>query len=427
MKKGSVILRLFLVSGLIIVLLIPLVMIQSLIGEREFYREKAVNEVNRNWSGTQVFGGPVFTLESQQQEKNDQGRLVTLNKSKHILPDKLFITSRLIPEVRYKGIYEVVLYKASITASGTFYIDENGLESGNKGYFIFINLSDLRGIEDNIIFKWNGKEKEVTPGIKNPDVYKTGVTVNLDSVTTGVNNYEVQIKLKGSEELSFLPIGKSTIVTAESAWNTAGFFGDYLPSERSVSDNGFKATWKVNYFNRAYPQNWTGSSFNIMNGSFGVRLMMPVDEYQKSMRSAKYGILIILLTFVSFFMIELFSKKVIHPVQYLLVGLSLVIFYAVLVALSEYILFSYAYLAASVLVMLLIALYVKSIYSSGRIAVVVSLILMAFYSFIYILLQLEDLSLLLGTMALFIILAVVMYLTRRINWFEIFEGKKQEV
>jgi len=423
MKKESVILRLLLISGLVLGLLIPLVMVESLINERQNYRDDAVSEINRNWSAKQVLSGPVLTAESEQIIKNPKGDLVVSPKNSHYLPDEMKVNCSLSPEVRYKGIYQVVLYRASAVISGYFNIDKKNFDVSAKNILLSINVSDLRGIEDGISFKWNGKKQVIIPSTKNKDLFGSGLTVQVDSILPGRNNYEFTIMLKGSEDINFIPVGKSTIVSLKSIWNNPGFYGEYLPSERKISDNGFTAKWNVNYFNRTYPQSWEGAIFEVEKSAFGVKLRMPVDEYQKSMRSAKYGILIILLTFVTFFMIELFSKKIIHPVQYLLVGLSLVIFYAVLVSLSEYILFGYAYITASLLVIILIALYVRSIYNSLRIALIIASLLAGLYGFLFVLLQLQDFSLLLGTFALFLILATIMFITRKINWFEIFAGK----
>ncbi|MCW8805590.1 MAG: cell envelope integrity protein CreD, partial [Ignavibacteriaceae bacterium] len=157
--------------------------------------------------------------------------------------------------------------------------------------------------------------------------------------------------------------------------------------------------------------------------AFGVKLLVPVDEYQKTMRTSKYGLMIIVLTFLSFFMIEIFSKKVIHPIQYLLVGLALIIFYSILLAISEYILFQYSYLISSLLIIALIGFYAKSIYQSTQISIIITGMLMMFYGFMYVILQLQDYSLLIGNIALFTILAAIMFFTRKINWFDILSNK----
>jgi inner membrane protein len=231
------------------------------------------------------------------------------------------------------------------------------------------------------------------------------------------------LQLKGSENLEFIPIGKLTEVSMKSTWNNPSFFGEFLPYSREIKESGFNAEWRINHFNREYPQEWSSNKYNLYNSSFGVKLLIPVDEYQKTMRTSKYGIMIIILTFVSFFMIEIFSKKVLHPIQYLLVGLSLVIFYSILLSISEYILFQYSYIVASVLVVSIIEIYTSSIYSSKIFGMIISVCLILFYGFMYIILQLQDYSLLIGNIALFLVLAAIMYSTRKVNWYELFSNK----
>ena len=171
------------------------------------------------------------------------------------------------------------------------------------------------------------------------------------------------------ENLEFVPLGKFTEVNMKSSWNNPSFEGAFLPLSREITEDGFTAQWKVNYFNRSYPQEWEEKTYDPFPSAFGVKLLVPVDEYQKTMRTSKYGLMIIVLTFLSFFMIELFSKKVIHPIQYLLVGLALIIFYSILLAISEYILFQYSYLISSLLIIALIGFYAKSIYQSTQISI----------------------------------------------------------
>jgi inner membrane protein len=207
----------------------------------------------------------------------------------------------------------------------------------------------------------------------------------------------------------------------KSSWNNPSFEGAFLPLSREITEDGFTAQWKVNYFNRSYPQEWKEKTYDPFPSAFGVKLLVPVDEYQKTMRTSKYGLMIIVLTFLS--LIELFSKKVIHPIQYLLVGLALIIFYSILLAISEYILFQYSYLISSLLIIALIGFYAKSIYQSKQISFIVTGMLMMFYGFMYVILQLQDYSLLIGTIALFLILAAIMFFTRKINWFDVLSNK----
>jgi inner membrane protein len=243
-----------------------------------------------------------------------------------------------------------------------------------------------------------------------------------------VQNFEIDVELNGMENLDFIPLGKFTEVNVSSAWDNPGFAGAFLPTTREVTNDGFTAKWRINHFNRSYPQEWESKMYDPFPSAFGVRLLVPVDEYQKTMRTSKYGMMIIVITFLSFFLVELFSKKVIHPIQYLLVGLALLIFYSILLAISEYIFFQYSYIISSLLVITLIGFYVKSIYESKQIAAIITGMLFMFYGFMYVILQLQDYSLLLGNIALFIILAAIMFFTRKINWFDVLSNKaKKEI
>ncbi len=210
----------------------------------------------------------------------------------------------------------------------------------------------------------------------------------------------------------------------KSKWNNPSFVGKFLPSSREVTASGFNAKWNVNNFNRNYPQEWYNTKYDLYSSLFGVKLLIPVDEYQKTMRTSKYGIMIILLTFISFFMIEIFNKKMLHPIQYLLIGLALLIFYSILLSLSEYILFQYSYLIAAILVVSLISFYTSNVYTNFKLGLIIGTFLVVFYGFMYIILQMQDYSLLLGNIALFIILAAIMFATRKINWYEVLSSKK---
>jgi inner membrane protein len=426
MKRESVALRIILIAAIIIMLVIPLLMVQSLITDRQSYRQEAVNEISKSWAGEQSIAGPIITVSKKEDKIDSKGNKYFVIENDYFLPEKLKIDVSVVPEKRYKGIYEVMLYKSKIKMNGTLnlsklkekYADEKFYES-----YISFNISDLRGIQKDAELILDGKKYKLTPGLKD-NIFRNGFYADIDLNTQNLQqNFEIEIELNGMENLDFVPLGKFTEVNMKSSWNNPGFAGAFLPSAREITEDGFSAQWKVNYFNRSYPQEWENQTYDPFPSAFGVKLLVPVDEYQKTMRTSKYGIMIIVLTFLSFFMIELFSKKAIHPIQYLLVGLALIIFYSILLAISEYILFQYSYLISSLLIIILIALYVKSIYQSKQISFIVTGMLMMFYGFMYVILQLQDYSLLIGTIALFIILAAIMFFTRKINWFEIFSSK----
>ena len=426
MKKESVALRIILIASIIILLIIPLLMVQSLITDRQSYRQEAVNEISKSWAGVQTIAGPMITVSRKVEKADKKGNKYFVINNDYYLPETLKIDVEVAPEKRYKGIYEVMLYKSKVKMSGTINLSKLKEKFQDEKFdesYISFNISDLRGIQKDAELVLDGKKYKLTPGLKDK-VFHNGFYCDLDLSTQDLpKNFEIELELNGMENLDFVPLGKFTEVNMKSSWNNPSFEGAFLPSSREITEDGFTAQWKVNYFNRSYPQEWESKTYDPFTSAFGVKLLVPVDEYQKTMRTSKYGIMIIVLTFLSFFMIELFSKKVIHPIQYLLVGLALIIFYSILLAISEYILFQYSYLISSLLIIALIGFYAKSIYQSKQISFIVTGMLMMFYGFMYVILQLQDYSLLIGTIALFIILAAIMFFTRKINWFDVLSNK----
>jgi inner membrane protein len=430
MKKESVMIRVLFIFFIILGLLIPLFMIQSLIDEREVYRNSAVMEIEKSWASNQTLAGPIITAHYSKTAYNSNGEAYTASSSYYYLPDSLKITGDVSPETRYRGIYEAVVYSSKIRITGRFNLknlEANKVEGAEEQLHLSFNIDDLRGIRDKIILKINGEEVEVNPGLKTGSFLRNGFFAEFIP-KAGVTDYafELDLSLNGSEGLSFVPLGKYTELELKSNWTNPSFSGNFLPVARDVSEKGFTAKWQVNYFNRDYPQEWANRTYEIFPSAFSVKFLMPVDQYQQSMRASKYGLMIITLTFICFFLIEIFSGKTLHPIQYLLIGLSLVIFYALLVSLSEYILFQYAYLIAAVMVIALISFYVKSVFASSKLGAQITGLLIAAYGFMYVILQLQDYSLLLGNIALFTVLGIVMYLTRKVNWSEIFSRNSSE-
>lgn len=427
MRKESVTLRIILIAAIIFILLIPLFMIQSLIQERQKYRNEAVREVSKSWAGTQLVSGPVLSVVTLQENKNKDGKIFISKTQTNLLPDILNYDVELIPEKRHRGIYEVMFYRAKIKMNGLFNTTELNKIIADKKLnesFVSFNLSDLRGMQKDSHLKWNESDHNLIAGLLSHNVLTNGFH-SLVPITASNDQYKFEIELlvNGSDNLEFLPVGKTTNVKVKSSWNNPSFAGSFLPLTRNISDNGFTATWTVNSFNRPFPQQWNDNSYNILNSAFGVKLLIPVDQYQMAMRTSKYGLMIIVLTFLSFFMIELFGKLAIHPIQYLLIGLALVIFYSLLLALSEYISFNLSYLISSLLVISLISVYVKSVYKSFKIGSIIFAALIMFYGFMYTILLLQDYSLLIGNVALFVLLASVMFFTRKINWFDVLNPK----
>ena len=219
--------------------------------------------------------------------------------------------------------------------------------------------------------------------------------------------------LKGSSNINFIPVGKTTQVQMNGAWKSPGFIGSFTP-QYSSDDKGFSAKWEILHYNRNIPETWTDNELKSFGEtSFGVNLVDTLDQYQQNMRSAKYSLMFIALTFVVFFFVEILTGKKIHPIQYLLVGIALILFYSLLLSVSEQINFGKAYLLASIATIGLIAAYAQSIFKNRMHTTILASFLGILYIFLYVVLQLEDLALLFGSAGLFVILGVIMYFSRK--------------
>ncbi len=423
--RQSVGLRLFIIAGLSLVLLIPATLIILLINEREQRRDHAILEVSEKWGQSQIIAGPVLTIPYRRAVSSNDGKTVTtVMENAHFLPDQLQVTGELVPEIRHRGIYDVVLYQSDLQLTGTFTAPNFGELSIAPENILWqeavfaLGISDLKGIRETIVIKWNDVDHIANPGIESKDVLFSGISTKLavQPATPGYS-FSVGLKLNGSGELQFLPVGKETKVNIAAAWGNPSFVGSFLPVTREVRHDRFSAVWSVLHLNRNYPQQWLGPRQELLASAFGVKLLLPIDEYQKTTRSAKYAIMFIALTFLAFFMTEILNKKILHPIQYLLVGFALLVFYTLLLSISEYLHFNQAYLIASAAVVLLISAYTRGMLQNNLITLIIGGILVLLYGFLFVILQLQDYALLLGSIGLFVILALVMYLTRNIDWF----------
>ncbi len=433
--KQSITIRLITIGVLILLLLIPISMVENLISERENRKEDAIKEVSSKWGEQQTIKGLIISVPFKtyskvyEEDKSEKFKLVESIEYAHFLPEMLNISGVINPEIRYRGIYEVIVYNSKIKLNGSFIVpsfedwkmDKENIMWDNA--FISLGLSDLRSIQDEISITCNEKKLSFNPGVESNDVIQSGISakfpiIMFDSISKKIN-FSLELNFNGSSSLNFIPFGKITKVNIESKWKNPSFDGAFLPDNREVNIDGFNATWNVLHLNRSYPQKFKGAIEGIDESAFGVNLFIPVDEYQKSMRSAKYASMFITLTFLIFFFVQILNGVKIHPIQYIIVGLALCVFYTLLIALSEHIKFSFSYLIASVSVISLITLYARSIFNKKMLTWLVFFILSALYIFIYSIIQMEDYALLMGSIGLFLVLATIMYLSRKINWYDI--------
>ena len=437
--RRSVALKIAGIAFIILVLLVPLALLGGLINERESLRDQARREVAAQWGQEQTVGGPVLTVPYTTVEVDGNNVRRTVTQYAHLFPDELAVAGTMAPEVRQRGIFKVVLYNADLRVRGRFPVFDAAALGINPDQlrpdeaFLQIGLGDMVGIQDTIGVRWNGARANADPGLTTNDVFSTGVQVPVALSDEGAT-FSFDLDLNGSRQLGVLPVGKETTVSLSSPWDTPKFAGAFLPDARQVRADGFEAQWRVLHLNRNYPQAFTGgfgnstrldspASYDYIEpaagnaSAFGVELLLPVDEYQKTSRAAKYGALFVFLTFLTFFFVETLGGRRIHPVQYLLVGFAITLFYLLLLAFAEYMVFDGAYGLAALAILSLVTLYSRAIFASWRLAGIVGGLLALFYGYFYVLLQLEQMALLFGSLGLLLTLAIVMYVSRSVDWY----------
>jgi len=448
-SKSKVLVKGLIIAFLVLLLIIPTLYVQNLIEEREQRQKEAVTEVSNKWAGRQTVTGPMIVLPYWQTDGDTATKKI---RSKHFafsLPDELSVNAAIFPKEKSRGIYKVMLYNSRVNLSGSFKdIDLQKLNILPEDViwnesFVKFNVSDVKGLNDELILQWKNQPLHLSPQSFEDRSGSNGLTaaLSLNGIDDLKNSiFSCQLDLNGSEQLLFTPLGKSTSVNMQSKWPHPSFTGDILPQNSQVRDSGFTANWKSMAHKRSFPQQWKDDAYAlgkpiwnagmierrttavvdnsnyITNAAFGADLFVPVNGYQKTMRSVKYSVLCILLTFSAFFLIETTNKRSVHPFQYGLIGLALVLFYILLLSFSEYIGFTASYIIASIATIGLIAWFAKSILFSGRLSGILSLVLVLMYSYVFTILQLQDYSLLFGSIGLFITLAIIMYFSRKIQW-----------
>jgi inner membrane protein len=409
---------------LILVMIIPTVFVNNLVYERKTRQKEIVREVSEKWSGAQTIAGPYLYVPYKEIIKTSDGKDAETTSHFWILPELLNVNGTIDHQLRKRSIYNVLLYRANLKHTGNFIIKvPKDVDSASiiwKDVQLCYGISDFRGIEEKIVVNLNGKEYELAPGLPSAAISKKGLSAPVE---VGAGNLNQQIgfgthtMIKGSEDITFLPLSGNSVFTMSSKWPSPSFTGTVLPDERKVSDSGFTAEWKFNKANLPFGTITKDLNSSEFDFRFGITLLQPADQYAKTERSVKYAILFIGLTFGLFFIIEITRKKSVHPLQYILIGLALVIFYTLLLSISEFIHFDIAYLVSALAVVTMITLYAKQLFNNTRSALMTGGIITLQYTFIFVLIRLEDTALLVGSIGLFIVLGLIMYASRKIDWY----------
>ncbi len=431
MMKSVLFWKITTLLGLMILMIIPITQLMNVIDERSGYRQNVVGQVSESTSRAQRILGPLIVIPySEREEKtDDKGQKVVqmVRHHRYLLPETLQVSGKPNVEVRKLGIYQTQVYQGPLQFKVKFgQPDVSDLQRSNVTLgqpFLLVSLSDSRGIksispltsaESQTVFEPGTQVSVLHQGIHAPLTLAALQKAGLDA--------EFTLTLAGTSSLSLVPLGRSSELTLQSNWPHPNFLGNFLPDERKVTEKGFSARWRSTWF-----ANNINSAFHYDDEiigeeklpTFSTSLIEPVDHYQLTERAVKYAVLFIGLTFMAFFLFETLTGLRVHPIQYLLVGAALVLFYLILLAFSEHFGFGMAYLLASIACSGLIAFYLSAVLHGRLRGALFAASLLMLYGVLYLLLQSEDNALVLGAGLLFAILAGIMLLTRKLDWYQV--------
>jgi inner membrane protein len=410
--------KMIMVGMLSLFLLIPLSFVQDLIVERNLRQKEVVAETTSKWGESVYFYGPILKIPYKDP-------ITTQIENAYFFPETLNnATSTDIKTPLQRSIYKSNVFTTKMQFDGT-YANPNFSKKNvpNENIFwdkasIVIRTTNLKSVKDEVKIKIGATSYTFEPIRTNQanDTIESLETGYIDFNAIKNTGFKVNITYNGSKRISIAPIGKSTNAKMTSNWASPNFNGNFIPNDKQITDKGFEANWKISHFNRPFAQENFESLPNLSKYAFAVDFITPVDEYQQNERASKYGFLVIGLTFLIFFLIQSISKISIHIFQYVMIGIALIMFYTLLISVTEHSSFSFAYAIAGTAVVVLISLYSISILKDKKFPAFIGIALSILYTFIYVIIQLEDYALLVGSIGLFLILAAVMYFSRKIEW-----------
>lgn len=444
--------KLFLAAVIGVVLLIPLIMVYALVSDRESQSRTAQQSITAGWGGTQTVTGPVLVVPFEDQsvetvtvDGKQTTRSVTVRREMFLSPLKQSIATELAPDVKVRSIYRSVIYQSDMSGSANFVLpadlERNGID---RGALLFdqaelrFGVSDPRGLTDGTTVTVGGEAQELHPGNGPASTNGSGFSTAVNWDGAEALSVDWKYGLRGSRSISLVPRGGETEWNVTSPWQHPSFQGSFLPDEREVSDQGFTATYGgitnlalgealVNLNDAPAPDISDGvgrgaeyyaslAADNSQTKFASIQLIEPVDLYSQVDRAVKYGFLFIGFTFVCFFMFDVVAGARVAAAEYLLTGVGLVLFFVMLLAFAEVVGFTWAYIVASLAIIGLLTSYSAAVLGGWRRASMIGGMLAGLYATLYVLLSLEAWSLMIGSVLLFIALAVVMYATRNIDW-----------
>jgi inner membrane protein len=443
--------KFFLICGLILVLTIPLLLVWGLVNERENRAEGVRASVANEWGRPQYIDGPLLVVPytvkrivSDGEKRVDE----IVERRAVFLPKSLKISGKATTKLLHRSIYDVAVYTGLIDFEGTFQAPDLADVVANvetvrwRDAVLAVAISDVSGLKTAADLTIDGTEKlAFEPSIGVSSAQGGGIHVRLapatglfevpgggsDAPVAGIKgfNFKFSLTLNGSSELTFAPVAQATVVELTSDWRDPSFMGAFLPNDRVLNPAAFAARWHIPHLARSVPQSWSLAEQpleRMKSYAFGVRFVVPVDFYQLVTRAAKYAMMFLATAFMAVFLLEISSRRPVHPVQYLFVGLTMIFFYVLLLSLAEQIGFLRAYILAAAATGGLIATYVAKVQESIAKGAVMAGVLLLLYGLLYMILQLEDYALIAGAIAGFLMLAIVMFATLNVDW----SGKTRE-
>ncbi|WP_266183933.1 cell envelope integrity protein CreD [Dyella humicola] len=414
---------------LALLMLFPLWKVQSLVDERQGMRQSAVDQIAQGWGGEQVLGGLVLAVPTRQSVDTGSNETKVREGTTMVLPDAASMDVAMMVDKRRYGIYEAPVFASTVSLHGRFLPGDlarfRQLDSaawqGDKAELRLV-VGDLRGLQEVTELVINAKPQQFSSSAATFGPWSTvTVPVDLDALNGQPIDFSLNFRLAGTQSLQMLPWARTMDVKVHAPWPDPSFIGAALPVERQVDAHGFTARWHMLDLNRSYGQYWSASDERVNStvhaSPFGVALFQPVDVYQRNVRAGKYGLLFVTMTFVAFFLFEVLKRLRVHPVQYLLIGAALTSFYVLLLALSEQVGFGGAYAVAATSVVLIIGGYAMAVLAARRAGLLLGGALALVYAMLYVVLAAEEYALLIGAFVLTLTVALLMYLTRRIDWY----------
>jgi inner membrane protein len=425
---------------LIFILLIPVSMVRSLISERSHRSNEAEREIMEAWGSQFKLYGPIVRIpviertevRTKTEKEGEKIEIITQNFTLWITPNDVDINADFSAQKKRRGIFSVALFSGNLSLSGSFNLERVKSELKQNQTMnldqaeIIIGLASQKGIRRVIKADWNGGELSFKPGNRGFNLNfsgNNGVNALSPFKANGANTFDIQFAVQGGKSLRALPIGETTRVRVKTDWPSPSFQGGFLPVSYTLSESGFDAEWEISYLSRSIPLYWLSNTGVNNEGSrdwadeyFGVDFFKPLDHYALNTRAVKYAVLFLIIPFLTLFFLEVFSQKSIHPIQYLLSGLANVIFYLLLLSISEHISFSLSYLIAAAALTCMMTLYARSLLETWTRSAYMGLVMALLYLIMYLTLNAEDWALLIGSIAAFVITGVVMFLTRKLDW-----------